>query len=207
MKEMLTLLSTFFVLEKLKLMISLLFLQLMLHLPLMLHELLLVLEGQKILLMLMRETGYTGKQVCHDLRESQICWVKAIINHPHNPSILTPTLQQQRGQKFGTFMCSCNWASCCRERRSCCLWNSAMRSWCCTCCLCLRVRSSCSSCRSRHVPSTAGLASTQRSMGMAAGGILTGRAELSSTAGRKETSQCLKKSQHVLLMFICQGPK
>lgn len=68
MKEMLTLLSTFFVLEKLKLMISLLFLQLMLHLPLMLHELLLVLEGQKILLMLMRETGYTGKQVCHDLR-------------------------------------------------------------------------------------------------------------------------------------------
>lgn len=45
-----------------------------------------------------------------------------------------------------TFMCSCSWASCCRDSCSCCRWNSAMRICRWICCFCFSVRSSCCSC-------------------------------------------------------------
>lgn len=43
-------------------------------------------------------------------------------------------------------MCSCSWASCCRDSCSCCRWNSAMSICRWICCFCFSVRSSCCSC-------------------------------------------------------------
>lgn len=86
-------------------------------------------------------------------------------------------------------MCSCSWASCCRDSCSCCLWNSAMRICRCSCCFCFRARSSCCSCCSRRVGSTTGSGnwwSRRRSMGTAEGATCKGSAEATSTAERAQ---------------------
>ena len=88
-----------------------------------------------------------------------------------------------------TLMCSCSWASCCRDSCSCCLWNSAMRICLCSCCFCLSARSSCCSCCSRRPGSATGSGnwwSRRRSMGTPGGATGRGRAEATSTVERAQ---------------------
>lgn len=90
-----------------------------------------------------------------------------------------------------TFMCSCSWASCCRESCSCCLWNSAMRICLWICCFCLRARSSCWSCCSRSVGSVTGMEnwwSKRRSIGTEVGATCKGSVAVTSTAKLKNTT-------------------
>lgn len=120
-------------------------------------------------------------------------------------------------------MCSCSWASCCRDSCSCCRWNSAIRICRWICCFCFSVRSSCWSCWSHTggpptpppppacpVPVTPGgcwpggesccccwWGSTRRSMGMAAGGRRRGSAELMSTEeGRQRFTQAVSSKKY-----------
>ena len=122
-------------------------------------------------------------------------------------------------------MCSCSWASCCRDSCSCCRWNSAMRICRWICCFCFRVSSSCCSCCSRTEaptpPAWPGQDdcwpggdsedtccccccwwwSTRRSIGMAAGGRRRGSAELMSTAGAKRDREMMGRSCRHCLSF------
>lgn len=91
-----------------------------------------------------------------------------------------------------TLMCSCSWASCCRESCSCCRWNSAMRICLWICCFCFSASSSCCSCCSRSVGSVTGMGnwwSKRRSIGTEVGATCKGSAVVTSTARWKHNSR------------------
>lgn len=85
-----------------------------------------------------------------------------------------------------TLICSCSWASCCRDSCSCCRWNSAMRICRWICCFCFSARSSCCSCCSRSAGSkgSENWWSRRRSIGTAAGATCRGSAVATSTMKR-----------------------
>lgn len=61
----------------------------------------------------------------------------------------------QRQTWLATFRCSCNWTSCCLVRTSCFFWNSANSSCFWSSCCCFSSTSSCWSCCSLRLVSTA----------------------------------------------------